>query len=158
VALTRRGLVNANVRFPIVEMVNVRSLILAAVVSYVAATVAAVATILLWTLNLETISVGLLGPIFMLPGLIAYMVASAIPRFGNWRTLLYWVLVSPWPLYVSPSHYFLRLAPARTGQTSWQLLSQFRLWRLASCVTLYCWSGTEADDACEWPIAAESDG
>ena len=112
-----------------------RSMILAAVVAYIAATFAAVATILLWTHSLEAIAVGLLDPIFVLPGLIAYVLASAFPRTGAWRTPLYWVFVLPWPLFC----FFVALFPSpgarADGADQWALA--FAIPAVASCVVCY---------------------
>lgn len=112
-----------------------RSPVLAAVAGYVAATIAAVATILLWTHNLETIAVGLLDPIAVLPGLVAYVVASAIPRCADWRTLLYWVLVSPWPLYCLSVALFPSPGVKADGADQWALA--FAIPAAASCVVCY---------------------
>jgi hypothetical protein len=114
---------------------NVRSLTLAAAAGYVAATIAAVVTILLWTQNLETIAVGFLDPVFMLPGLIAYVVASAIRRCNNWRTPLYWVLVTPWPLFCFSVALFP--SPGARADGADQLALAFAIPAVASCVVCY---------------------
>jgi hypothetical protein len=116
-------------------MASTRSLISAAISSYIAATFAAVAVILLWTHDLETIAVGFVDPICVLPGLIAYVLATAIPRYRDWRTLMYWVLALPWPLVCFAGAVFATPGARAEGADEWALA--FAIPAAVSCVACF---------------------
>ena len=119
-----------------------RTVIKAAVAGYVVATIAAVAAILFWSYDIETIGAGLLVPIFILPGLIAYSVATVFPRFRDWRSPSYWLLAAPFPLYCFAVALFASPHARADGADEWALA--FAIPALAACVAcysvMYAWS------------------
>lgn len=112
-----------------------RSLILAAVAGYGGATMAAIAAILLWTRDFETIGFGLFAPIFVFPGLVAFCVATAFPRCRRWRSALYWLLVSPFPLYFFVVALFA--SPHAMAEGADEMALAFAIPAAASCVACY---------------------
>lgn len=69
----------------------------AIVLSTAVATLASCLTVLAWTeFDWETLGLGMMIPLFILPAMIGYALTSLIPRLRPWRNAAYFMGVVPW--------------------------------------------------------------